>query len=291
MKILNTLLLFLGSYGILSAQIGPDLQRVQLLLEDALGQKDTIEFGSSFQNHPSTAFTLGMDTAYGEINQYGQVYQSLDARIIQRDSLNYECLKTNHFTFPSTGNLYFPNNLDSKRDFRPNLGGPHGLYNNFEIRVNALHYPVTVSLGEQSILGGIIFSFMLLDSNCNTTNTNYTASSRTQDTLFVLNASNQHTIIAIIDLIVSTNKTQAATSNIQLFPNPAGQYLSVKGLEGFEGDITVLNSLGQQLMHRSFYQENLQLELTDLPKGIYFLCCYNKRTQQTSFHQFIKQSN
>ena len=291
MKILTILFLFLSCYSVLSAQITPDLQRVQLLLEDSTGQKDTIEFGASFQTIPNTIpFTLGIDPTYGEVDLYGQAYQSLDARIIQRDSLNHECIQIDHHSFPSLGGLYFPTNLDSKIDFRSNAGSISRQSNSFEIQIHALHYPVTVCLGDQNIFGGILFPLFLLDSNCYTTSSNYIDPSRMHgDTLFVLNAPSQNTIIANLDIIVSTDQVPATTSSLQLFPNPTNQHLSVKGLENAEGDIMVLNSLGQQLIQQSFYQENIQLDLMDLPKGIYFLRCYNASTQETSLHQFVKQ--
>lgn len=292
MKLFHILFLFFSCSWTLCAQTTLNLQRVQLLFEDAIGQKDTIEFGASFLTNPTTApFTLGMDAAYNEVNLYGQAYQSLDARIIQRDSLNHECIKIDHFSSPSLGDLYFPTNLDSKIDFRPNAGTLSRLYNSFEIQITALHYPVTIYLGDQNIFGGVLFHFMLLDSNCYTTSTNYTDLSRTNDTLFILNNPSEHIIIANLDLIVSTDPIQATASNIELFPNPASQHLSVKGLEDFEGTITVLNSLGQPLIHRSFYQEDIQLTIANLPNGVYFLRCYNKQTQQTNLHSFIKQSN
>ncbi|MBW6484427.1 MAG: hypothetical protein K0B10_15400 [Vicingaceae bacterium] len=55
---------------------------ISLYFEDNVGRKDTITFGLS------DTTTLDIDTAFNEVDIFGTPLDSLDVRIIQRDTNN-----------------------------------------------------------------------------------------------------------------------------------------------------------------------------------------------------------
>lgn len=289
MQKLIALLVFFGCSYISWGQNIQDFHWVKLQVEDALGQKDSIQLGALMYSNPNnTPVTLGMDSLYGEQNIYGQPYQSLDIRIIQRDSLNHHCIQENQYNPTSAGELYFPNNLDSKIDFRPetNFNAQH---NNFEIYIHADHYPLTITVMEEHFFyGGVVFIGAALDSNCLPEQQVYVEAGNSGDTLCVLSNSYQNTITLGLEVLVNTDKLTSTNHPIQLFPNPVGQQLFVEGLEELEGELLISNSLGQLVLQQSIAKENLQLNVAHLNQGVYFVNCYDKNGQLLSTQQLVK---
>jgi hypothetical protein len=69
---------------------------------------------------------------------------------------------------------------------------------------------------------------------------------------------------------VSIMDYSSMKKNINIYPNPTTGILHIDGDYGFE--ITIYNTLGQEVFHTSNINNNLtQLDLSDLLKGIYFI--------------------
>lgn len=289
MQHLLALLIFLSYSHASWAQNLQYFNFLQLQVEDALGQKDTITLGTL---HAATAsnptVTLGMDAFYGEQNIYGQAHQSLDMRIIQRDSLNHHCIQKSHYGSISIGDLYFPNNLDSKVDFRPEFFGIDENNDDFELFIHADHYPLTLTVIDNNVFNGYCFGVILLDSNCVFDEVKGICHAYTEDTLFTISQSHQNTLVVVLYIIVNTNKINSPAPLIKIFPNPASQHLFVEGLEDLEGAIVVSNSLGQIVLQQTVLRKNLQLNIAPLSRGIYFIHYYDKNRQLISSQQFVK---
>lgn len=289
MQKLIALFVFITYFSASWAQNIQDFHWVKIQVEDALGQKDTIQLGGLLYFNPNNnPVTLGMDALYGEQNIYGQPYQSLDMRIIQRDSLNHHCIQQNQYSSTPAGALYFPNNLDSKIDFRPeNTSAPQ--HNNFEIYIHADHYPITVTvLDKHFFYGGVAFLCSSLDSNCIPEKQAPVEPNIARDTLFVLHHSYQNTLTVGLEVVVNTDKIASTSHSIKIFPNPVRQQLFVEGLEELEGTLVISNSLGQVVLQQAVVQENIQLNVDKLSQGVYIVHCYDKNRQLISSQQFVK---
>lgn len=265
---------------------------VQLLIEDAIGQKDTIYYGAILSTPTSSPVTMGIDPVFGEQNIYGQPYNSLDARVIQRDSIHHECIRETHYMFPAAPNLYFPQNLDSKVDYRPATGGFNSIYNNFELFIHAEHYPITVRLGGIESIHLLGYSFQLLDSMCNNTQTVAVSSHDVAhyDTLFVITDTTKNTIIGRIEFVVPVEQIQGEELSIALFPNPAYDKITINGMDGIEGNVSVINALGQNCLYQTVsLQNSLELNLSHLNQGVYFIKCHDELTGRSKTLKFFKQ--
>ncbi len=75
--------------------------------------------------------------------------------------------------------------------------------------------------------------------------------------------------------------------NISLYPNPAQQQLTIEGLEGQSYAIFIQNTLGQTFSIPT--QSTNQLNIEQLPNGVYFLVIKNHKTQQLQRLKFIKE--
>ena len=148
---------------------------ISLYFEDNAGRKDTITFGLS------DTTTLDIDTAFNEVDIYGTPLDSLDIRIIQRDTNNYECIGNYLYSTPSNPQ-YFTTNRDLKIDIRSNwaiyqnVSSYEAVDNNFEIILHAHNYPITVKSNLQNFYGyPIIPLAKVLYPNC-TEEYNYNSS-------------------------------------------------------------------------------------------------------------------
>ncbi|MDA3818738.1 MAG: hypothetical protein PF486_15260, partial [Prolixibacteraceae bacterium] len=107
---------------------------IKLFVQDHIGRKDSVIIGVNDHS------TLGIDSTLGERNIIDLAFDSLDVRVIQRDSTNQICGGSN-YSSNNSPDLYYPANSDSKIDYRP-FSGYDPLYYNFEIFINAIEFPI-----------------------------------------------------------------------------------------------------------------------------------------------------
>ena len=267
---------------------------LQLFVEDNAGRKDTLIFG--LNDDPNASVQYGIDTNLGEANIYGITKNDLDIRSILRDSASLECLTVNPWSSTATS-LSYSENIDTKIDFRPMIwaNGFEGLSNNFEFSIHAVDYPVTVSV-DFSDFPNSIFSYFegwssihLYDENCNDYGYQQMASFLTNDSIFTLLDSSFNKLIVHLEHEVSTYKIEDAPT-WKAFPNPVTADLNIEMEQMTSGNIQILNSIGQSVKTYSFEnQELIQLNIGELPKGIYFVKLYDEEKQVASTRKVIKE--
>jgi hypothetical protein len=259
---------------------------IKLFAEDNLGRKDTIVFGL---NETST---LGIDSVLGEKDIFGKPFDSIDIRIIQRDSINFNCIRESHFHYPPAPNLYFPNNIDSKIDFRP-FDGFHSVYNNFEILVKAIEYPVKIISEFSNINGSYLESWSsihLLFNNCDSYENRPIDSYLDNDTIFTLLDSSFNTLVANFQHEVDIKDLNSNTCYWFIYPNPTNSYMTIYGLQNSCGTIEIINVLGQRL--RSFpliENKKLIFNIENIPSGIYLIRYFNPIEKTLSIRRLIKK--
>lgn len=241
---------------------------LKLFVENAIGQKDTIIFGVN------DASTLGIDTSLGEVNIYGIPFDSLDIRVFQRDSANFNCIQVSHYS-SSSPNLYFPQNIDLKIDFRP-FGAFISVYNNFEIFIYSINYPVVVRADFSDIQGSWLEGYSaihLLNNNCDAVETKAIQSTQTNDTLFILPDSSFNTLVANFQHEVGKDEINSLNNLVTIAPNPLSENLHVKiaNLTLDKATMTVYNLFGQKFIVKQLTQESFETNVADLTSGIYFL--------------------
>lgn len=247
---------------------------LKLFIEDNAGRKDTIIFGVNDTS------TLGVDTVWGEINIFGAPHDSLDVRIIQRDSANFNCIREYNYLSPPTANLYFPDNIDSKIDFRP-FGEFKSVYNSFEIYISAVSYPLTIladfSEIQNSYLEGYS-SIHLLDSSCNATETKPIYYNSAKDSLFILPDSTYNTLVAHFEHEVSVNEKKREDSFI-LYPNPFHDEIALEGINSIE-NIKIISLRGEQVYEKQIKSTGPDISLSFLPPGCYFIVITDSKSQK-----------
>ena len=231
---------------------------LKLFVEDAIGRKDTIIFGIN------NASTLGIDTSFGELNIFGTSFDSLDIRVIQRDSANFNC---NYYY----QNLYFLDNIDSKIDLRP-FGSFESLNNNFEFFIHAINYPVTVwaDFSEiQSVFLEYYSTIRLLDSNCNETYMKPIYYNTTNDLLFTLTDSSFNTLLANFQHEVGIDEKNPLNNRI-IYPNPFINSFTVSGIKE-NSSITVIDVMGKVVHYTPKTINQTQISTTNWAKGLYIV--------------------
>jgi len=83
---------------------------------------------------------------------------------------------------------------------------------------------------------------------------------------------------------IPTGSKTVPNSEIHIFPNPAKDYLRLSSVDGVS-TIQILNQLGQQMVYIS-NPESRQLNISDLPDGLYFISVVQRGNQQN--FKFIK---
>ena len=174
---------------------------------DAKGRTDSVTFGQI------TGSTLGVDAALGEVDIFGVPYDSLDLRIIQRNSM---CIDLN-----------YPNNIDLKNDYRPGIGATFLEYSNFSFSVSADTFPVYVCLNSYQI--GLYAHVYLYDNDCDMLyqTTINEEPLLTIDTLFILNSSSPSTFRIYPEVITDINEN-VLNFDLTLFPNPTTKNLFIE---------------------------------------------------------------
>lgn len=237
---------------------------LKLFVEDAVGRKDSVIFGVNDSS------SLGMDSIFGELNIYQKPFDSLDIRVIQRDSVNFNCLSY-------YDKIYFPQNIDSKIDIRPLLiwGGFGSVYNNFEIIVSATNYPVVV----KADFNGINYDYddysaiNLLNDSCEFLNSQSIYSSFSlDDTLFLLMNNTMNTIVANLQFEVGINEQNSTVQNLTLFPNPAQKSITIELENNSDFFYSIYNLFGKIICtDKKANSHKTELNIEHLPQGIYLL--------------------
>ena len=76
----------------------------------------------------------------------------------------------------------------------------------------------------------------------------------------------------VSDLTTSICKTQNATDEILIYPNPTNSVLNINlGTINNPTKVELLNMLGAIVLKKTIYSTTAQLNVEDLPKGIYYL--------------------
>lgn len=270
---------------------------VTLFFEDNAGRKDTITFGLS------NSATVNIDTTFNEVNIFGTPLDSLDIRIIQRDTNNYECIGNYLYSTPSNPQ-YFTTNRDLKTDIRSTASLYQNNYNSvnnhFEIILNAYDYPITVKADAQNYYGSpFVITFNVLYPNC-VEEYDYNQSiyySNNLDNLLmnvvdsvVINDTAITSLIASIGLLIGINEFSKAAPNWKIQPNPAQNNVTISGLSTFDGKIEVLNLLGEiVLTHEIHTVENITVPVQQLKNGIYLIRYFDNETKTYSTNKLIKE--
>ncbi len=261
---------------------------ITLYFEDNAGRKDTITFGMS------DSATVDIDTAFNEVDIYGTPYDSLDIRIIQRDTTNYECIE--NYLYSSQNNpQFFTTNRDLKTDIRDINTFYYGsVSGTFEIALRNISFPVTIKAVEQNYINSMFAGwsvFYALDSNCSG-NMHYDLSnlvlSHSNDSLILYDSSITHLIFQF-DHEVGINEFNKTTPSWKIQPNPAQSYITLSGISNFDGKIEVLNLLGEIIFSQNVFSiENTSITVEHLQNGIYFIRYYDNETKNYSTNKLIK---
>jgi hypothetical protein len=279
--IIFTILSFFVLASISKAQPAP----LYLFVEDNVGRKDTVEFGLKH------GATLGIDTLLGEENLYLTQFDSLEIRVIQRDSINYNCLKTIHSNDP----IYSIYNRDSKIDYRAdNAGGTvpfSSIYFNFEFLVKGYEYPIKV-YGDFANTNGYIFSFIALyDDNCENIAYDELRSFSSSDVIFNIDSSNVNTIIVHLEFETGMNDLKNETPTWNLFPNPGNEKLNIDQIPYKNSSLQIFNLLGELLYSTELSDNQYNLDIGFIPQGNYIIRLTDTKNLVFSSKSFIKSSN
>ena len=61
-----------------------------------------------------------------------------------------------------------------------------------------------------------------------------------------------------------------ATTNLEVYPNPASDIITVKGVE-INANISVMNMIGQEVISATATDENMEINVASLITGVYFI--------------------
>ncbi|MCB9283159.1 MAG: T9SS type A sorting domain-containing protein [Lewinellaceae bacterium] len=251
-----------------------------LAAEDNLGRKDTVIFGSIYNS------IIGIDAILGEENIFDAPYDSLDVRVIQRDSLNFNCLKCCYSGSNASGpNLYFSENIDSKRDFRPFLGSYSSVNTNFEIYIHAVDYPVVVTVEVDCGTGWD--QIYLLDSNCDVEDYQGLYNGNAS---FILPDSSFTTLVGYLDQETNVKGYLEKEPSWYLFPNPVQGEINISGLAGGDMSIGIVDSKGRVIKVQGITNGSINpIDVVSLLPGVYFVWVVGEDGKTISTRKFVKE--
>jgi hypothetical protein len=253
------------------------------ILIDSKGRTDTVLFGMNYDA------TSGIDIDFGEVNIYGTAIDSLEIRSIQRISDNHLCL--NSSSYENDGDpLYFPENVDLKRDFRKfELFSP--INNNFEFTVNAIEYPLKIisdftkwqPIGTWGIWIGI------LNYNCDIISSSYSDQSKV-DTIFIDTDKSVMCILVKFDHEVNIHEVNE-NYNFELITNPiTNEYIFIINKANTKNAIVSIYSIIGDLVYTQMLNGNNIIEISKLnfKKGMYLVNFIDDNIHQETIKIIIK---
>ena len=251
---------------------------IRLFVTDSSNRKDTIEFGLN------NSATLGVDSSFGEQDVYGQTWDSLDMRIIQRDSIEHHCLmETNWYSYPLAPEIYYDNNRDFKIDYSPFTGAFGTINMNFEILIKSSNPPIYITTDFSGISMNMFEGWSalhLLDINCITIETKSIYFSGYNDTIYTSNDT-LTTLVAEFQHEVSVEEIKG--KNIKIYPNPAQTEIYIKA--DAPTILRLYDIFGREI--KDCYENKLSIR--ELKKGLYILRVFDKNGNLLKTEKLIKE--
>lgn len=259
-----------------------------IYVEDSQGRIDSIKIGQD------DSATLGVDANLGEVDIYGTPLNPLDIRIIQRDSIQYNCLRESHWSGMEPP-IYFSQNIDMKKDFRPMDWSNQwqNETNTFEIYLHAQDYPIVIKHNHltNQFLNGFYLDMFLLDTACAVTEQEFYYPNTpiyNRDSLFTVLDSSVQTLVLQYGVIVPTTKIKNESSHWKIMSNPVHTDLGLVSEVGFDGVIDIFSSTGGQIYSEKVQNKTqVDINISQLSSGIYFVRYADGRT--VSSKPFVKE--
>jgi hypothetical protein len=91
-----------------------------------------------------------------------------------------------------------------------------------------------------------------------------------------------------IPIVTAVNSNPTQTLPFNIFPNPAGNFITLEFDKSLLPALGVVYSIdGKNVLSFEVKSINTQLNIADLPKGIYLITVYNQQYTKTS--KFVKE--
>ncbi len=258
------------------------------------GKKDTVSFG--FKSNAS----LGVDTALGEKDIFGQPLKEVDVRVVQRDSLNFSCTYTflrRSADIIDTFKHFFPIKFDSKANFR-SRSDTSFINRLFEIRFFTKNVKnlVMTRWQDNNILPytGKLDTFAFFIDSCLNAGPNLLSAlwNPNSSAPAVLTGSNyffNFTIVFPKRMLTSINDTKA-TSDIRIFPNPFTDRFIIDNIGNRQiQEVRLFDVLGRQvLVQKVDFSERIEVDVSHLQQGMYCLSLFDKENRLVSSKMLVK---
>jgi len=221
---------------------------------------DSVLFGLNIQS------SLGLDYQLGENNIISSPLDSLDMRVIKRDSAHYNCLNPTW----DTAHIYSENNYDLKVDYRP--PGPFTeLNNNFEIVLKSDFFPYQV-IGDFSNIGMFRFGsqMVLLDSLCHEIKRESINPYQTPQVFDTLENSKKYYLLVHLEHEVGVERIENKFV-FKIYPNPANDELTVEPLISTYYLVQIFDISGKKVKEIKSRSQLLHLDIGDFQYGIYIV--------------------
>ncbi|MFH1050973.1 MAG: T9SS type A sorting domain-containing protein [bacterium] len=229
--------------------------------------------------------TIGIDTLFGEKDIKDIPMDDFEIRVIQRDTVNYNCLIDPSNKTP----IYSPNNFDTKIDYRPDPNGElweifHSINFNFEIITKSNKVPCNIYADFKMFYGYIFGGWALLDSNCDLIIYGFFG----EQLLYTITDSQQYTLIVHIEFDIGVDG-QNQTSDWNIYPVPAIDKIQISDFGVTNGNIEISDVIGNIVYSINVNgNEKLTISIDDYTPGVYFVRIYDKDKQTYSVRRFIK---
>jgi hypothetical protein len=104
----------------------------------------------------------------------------------------------------------------------------------------------------------------------------------------ILNQGSNPVFIAKAKWIYTGIDEAENSNNISVYPNPATETITIKVPEGnTKGHVRIENIDGVEILQRGFFESTATIDISDLPRGFYFIRIMGERSVQVA--KFVKQ--
>lgn len=237
--------------------------------------RDNVELGIKANS------TTGIDASLGEEDISGNDLLEFEIRILQRDSINFQCLH-NLNTANQSVPIYFEQSFDSKKNFRKN-NSPTSIF--FEVKNETMNFDRFELLSTTIPLNDFITNIWTYDTDCDIStllNVNFETVGFPLDVLDFTTMTGQSTESFISSFVIEFDSSFVISSlnlpstqrSFKIFPNPACDNLFITNLDyqNIPATKAELFSLDGKLLSEDLLPEiTNRIDVSSINSGLYVL--------------------
>jgi hypothetical protein len=248
------------------------------------GKKDSVRFG--FRDNA----TMGIDANLGEVNISNQPSSEVDIRVVQRDSVNFSCTYTFVRRTADTIKHFFPINFDSKVNYRKKSDTSF-INRIFEVKFLTKNIVDIELWAEPLTSGSVLDSFGFFIDSCLKKVNLVSIDLNSTYPIKIRGGSIFSNLIFVFKKGFILPNEENFNKRVTVYPNPCKNQLNIDvSTQNQVKNIVIFDIFGREILKKEGdYGEHIDLDVSSLNRGTYFISGFNETSQSVFSKLIVKE--